>query len=204
MRFGGSVRWEDDSTIVIEGGKRLSGREITVEGDWSGTAFIEALNLIGGNISVDGLDEESLQGDRIYREHFKSLSEGFAEINIEDCPDLGPILFTVAAIMQGGRFVGTKRLKIKESDRASAMESELRKFGAELLVEENSVTVNKKQLHAPSERLCGHNDHRIVMSLSVICTLFGGEIEGCEAVSKSYPAFFEDINKLGIKTHDVN
>ena len=84
------------------------------------------------------------------------------------------------------------------------MQTELEKFGAKLLVEENAVTVLRRELHAPSERLHGHNDHRIVMSLSVICTLFGGEIDVCEAVSKSYPTFFKDIKALGIDTYEID
>ena len=204
MKFGGSVRWESDSTLLLEGGRKLTARELTVEGDWSGTAFIEALGLMGGKVCVRGLDESSLQGDRVYREHFAALNEGFCEINIEDCPDLGPILFAVAALKHGGRFIGTRRLKIKESDRALAMKTELEKFGAEIIMEENRLTVKKSELHTPCKRLSGHNDHRIVMSLAVMCSVYGGEIEGCEAVSKSYPAFFIDIEKLGIKTHEIN
>lgn len=201
--FGVKVEWDGDSVLQIKGGQKPYARSITVEGDWSGAAFIEALNFLGGSVAVDGLNENSLQGDRAYREYFASLDGGFCEINIEDCPDLGPILFTIAAVKHGGRFTGTKRLKIKESDRAEAMRAELSKFGASLLIEENSVTVEKRQLHQPRERLFGHNDHRIVMSLAVILTEFGGEIDGCEAVSKSYPGFFEDIKKLGITTYEI-
>ena len=109
----------------------------------------------------------------------------------------------MAAIKDGARFTGTKRLRDKESDRIAAMKDELQKFGAKLEVEENAVTVKKCDLHTPNETLYGHNDHRIVMSLSVISSLFGGEIDGCEAVSKSYPKFFEDIKALGIKVYDI-
>ena len=201
--FGVKADWESDSTLLIHGGQRYTAREITVEGDFSGAAFIEAFNHLGGRVIVHGLNEKSLQGDRMYKEHFKALDRGFATVDIEDCPDLGPILFAMAAVKCGGRFTGTKRLKIKESDRAEAMQQELLKFGCELIIEENSVTVKKCELHPPKERLCGHNDHRIVMSLAVILTLFGGEIEGCEAVSKSYPDFFSDIKRLGISTYEI-
>ena len=201
--FGVKADWESDSTLLIHGGQRYTAREITVEGDFSGAAFIEAFNHLGGRVIVHGLNEKSLQGDRVYKEHFKALDRGFATVDIEDCPDLGPILFAMAAVKCGGRFTGTKRLKIKESDRAEALQQELLKFGCELIIEENSVTVKKCELHPPKERLCGHNDHRIVMSLAVILTLFGGEIEGCEAVSKSYPDFFSDIKRLGISTYEI-
>ena len=202
--FGVKVFNDTDWSFYIFGGQEYNARELTVEGDWSGAAFLEAFNHIGGQVEIRGMNENSPQGDRVCKELFKRLDSGFAEINIESCPDLAPILFAVAAYKNGGKFIGTKRLKIKESDRAAVMKEELAKFGAELLIEENSVTVSGKALHSPTERLSGHNDHRIVMSLAVLCTLFGGEIEGCEAVSKSYPDFFEDIKSLGIKHNEIN
>ena len=79
------------------------------------------------------------------------------------------------------------------------MAMELRKFGAEIEVFENSVTIKKCVLHTPSETLLGHNDHRIVMSLAVLSSVYGGEITEAHAVKKSYPAFFDDIKKLGIE-----
>lgn len=203
-QFGVRVYNDTDWSFFIFGGQEYKERHLSVEGDWSGAAFLEAFNHIGGAVVIEGMNEESRQGDKICRELFKKLDEGFCEINIENCPDLAPILFTVAAIKSGARFTGTRRLKIKESDRAEVMKAELAKFGAELLVEENSVTVYQKELHAPTSLLCGHNDHRIVMSLAVLCSLYGGEIEGCEAVAKSYPSFFEDIKSLGIKYYEVN
>ena len=205
-KFGIRVYREDDYSFFTFGGQEYRAGEMAIEGDWSAAAFLFALDSISadGCVTVNGLDIESLQGDKICKEHLKSLERGCAEIDISDCPDLGPILFTVAAIKQGGRFTGTKRLRDKESDRIASMQQELAKFGAELIAEENAVTVLERELHSPSERLCGHNDHRIVMSLAVISTLFGGEIDGCEAVAKSYPRFFEDIKALGIQANEIN
>lgn len=78
------------------------------------------------------------------------------------------------------------------------MQSELAKFGCKVTVEENSITVHKCVLKTPKMPLFSHNDHRIVMSLSLLCSITGGVIEGAQAVSKSYPDFFEDIKSLGI------
>ena len=198
--YGVSVVWEDDRTLYIKGEQKYSSKgTVFVERDFSGAAFPDAFNLVGGNVSVDGLNINSLQGDKIYKEHYKSIAEGSPTIDISNCPDLGPILFTLAAANHGARFVGTKRLRIKESDRAAVMAEELSKFGAELEICENEVTVKARELHAPTAPLYGHNDHRIVMSLAVLASKYGGEIIGCEAVKKSYPNFFDHIAKLGIR-----
>ena len=203
--FGVSAVWEDDSTIFIKGSQIFVPTEISVEGDYSGSAFLEALNLFGSDVTVTGLKENSLQADEIYKEHFKLLSRGVPTIRINDCPDLAPILFACAGAKQGGIFEGTARLKIKESDRSCAMAEELQKFGISVEVYDDKVVVDPKEFHAPTEILNSHNDHRIVMALSVLLTLTGGEIDGAEAVSKSYPRFFEDLNSLGIEvtTYDV-
>lgn len=197
--FGVHAVWQDSQTIHIPGAQQYATRDMAVEGDYSGAAFYGALNALGGNISVRGLDPESLQGDKVYEAHIRALCAGYAEIDISDCPDLGPVLFAVAAAKHGGKFTGTRRLKLKESDRAEAMAQELSSFGTKVLVEENAVTVESAEFHAPDRVLCGHNDHRIVMSLAVLLTLTGGEIEGAQAVRKSFPDFFEKLKQLGIE-----
>lgn len=185
--------------FVILGNQKYKNSQFAVESDCSNAAFLEAFNYLGGNVRVMGINPNTLQGDRVYKDIFKAIGNGNNEFDLSDCPDLAPILFAVAAAKGGAKFVGTARLKIKESDRASAMQSELAKLGVPVTVGENEVIIGKAELKAPREILCGHNDHRIVMSLAVLCTLVGGEIEGAEAVSKSYPNFFDDIEKLQIK-----
>ena len=121
------------------------------------------------------------------------------EIDATNIPDLVPILAVLAASRVGKtRIFGAERLRIKESDRAQAMAAELRKFGADICVNEDDVTVLPGSFGAPTQALCGHNDHRIVMSMAVLCTKYGGCIEGAQAVRKSYPAFFETLRQLGL------
>ena len=108
-----------------------------------------------------------------------------------------------SVLKHGGIFTGTKRLKIKESDRAAAMADELKKFGTSVSIYEDTVVIYPADFHAPNEPISGHNDHRIVMALSVLLTLTGGELDGAEAVSKSYPEFFESISALGIEVVTV-
>lgn len=196
--FGVEVKWIDEHTLFIRGDQRYTAHDSTVEGDYSNAAFLDAFDLFGGNVTVDGLAPDSIQGDKVYKQYFKMLCEGAPTVNIGNCPDLGPILFAVAAAKHGGVFNGTKRLKIKESDRAASMAQELKKFGADVTVYDDSVIVRPTEFHAPTEMLLGHNDHRIVMSLSVLLTLTGGSIDGAEAVSKSFPDFFDYLEKLNI------
>ena len=102
-----------------------------------------------------------------------------------------------AAALHGARLTGTSRLRAKESDRGEAMAAELRKFGAEVTVFDDEIEI-KSGIRRPDTALYGHNDHRVVMALSVLLTLTGGAIEGAEAVKKSYPGFFGDLEDLGI------
>ena len=198
--FGVNAEWKSETEIYIKGNQQYKSQTLTVEGDYSNAAFIEAFNLLGSDVEVKNLNENSLQGDKIYREYFAALSGGNAELDVSNCPDLAPVLMTVAAMKNGATLTGTKRLEIKESDRAEAMKDELSKFGADITVNEDSVIIRKTDLYTPTEKLVSHNDHRVVMALSVAASVFGGEIEGTEAVKKSYPDFFSDLKKLGAET----
>ncbi len=193
--FGINAEFKEENTILIKQGEYKS-RDIKVGGDWSNAAFLDAFNLIGGSVNIDGLDPESVQGDKVYRDIFEKLQNENAEIDLSDCPDLGPVCMALA-YKNGAVFTGTKRLRIKESDRAAAMAGELAKFGIKTDESEDTFTVYPSEIHTPSSPLDSHNDHRIVMAISVLCTLTGGVIDGADAVSKSFPSFFDKIKSLG-------
>lgn len=201
--FGADIAEPEKNFFEINGKGRLSPGEFTVEGDWSNAAFLIALSRLLGTISVSGLNENSVQGDRFCTAAFDALDGENAEIDLKDCPDLAPILFAYAAYKNGGKFTNTRRLRVKESDRANVMAEELKKFGANVKVYENSVEIEKTQLKPPIVPLCGHNDHRIVMALSVLAAVFGAEIDGAEAVNKSYPDFFRVIKKAGVNVYEI-
>lgn len=201
--FGADIIETEKNFFEINGKGRLSPGEFTVEGDWSNAAFLIALSRLLGTISVSGLNENSVQGDRFSSVAFDALDGENAEIDLKDCPDLAPILFSYAAYKNGGKFINTRRLRVKESDRANVMAEELKKFGANVKVYENSVEIEKTQLKPPIVPLCGHNDHRIVMALSVLAAVFGAEIDGAEAVNKSYPDFFRVIKKAGVNVYEI-
>lgn len=201
--FGADIAEPEKNFFEINGKGRLSPGEFTVEGDWSNAAFLIALSRLLGTISVSGLNENSVQGDRFCTVAFDALDGENAEIDLKDCPDLAPILFAYAAYKNGEKFINTRRLRVKESDRANVMAEELEKFGANVKVYENSVEIEKTQLKPPIVPLCGHNDHRIVMALSVLAAVFGAEIDGAEAVNKSYPDFFRVIKKAGVNVYEI-
>ena len=203
--FGVESVWTDENTLRVFGGQRYEARDAVVEGDWSNAAFLDGFSLLGGDVTVTGLIENSLQGDKIYKEYYKMLQNGCPTLDIEQCPDLGPVLMALAAAGQGAILTGTRRLRIKESDRGAAMAAELLKMGVRCVVEDNTITVPGGQLKAPAEVLSGHNDHRVVMALSLLLSRVGGEIREAQAVSKSFPDFFDRIRALGIQveTHEA-
>lgn len=194
---------ETNNIIYIKGNQEYKRNDYAVEGDYSNSAFLEVFNYFGSNIKVEGLNELSYQGDKVYKKYFEELNKENCVIDIKNCIDLGPILFCFSAMKYGATFINTQRLKIKESDRVNDLKEELNKFGVEVIDKGNEVIVNNKNLRKADLILNGKNDHRIVMALSVMLSVFGGEIEGYEAVSKSYPNFFDVLKKLGFEVEYV-
>ncbi|MBR2402794.1 MAG: 3-phosphoshikimate 1-carboxyvinyltransferase [Lachnospiraceae bacterium] len=195
--FGIKVR-QEGNTFYIAGNQSYQAKDVTVEGDYSNAAFLDAFNLIGGNVNVTGLREDTLQGDRIYKSYYEVLKEEYPVMDLAECPDLGPILMGMAAAGNGAQFTGTRRLRIKESDRGAVMAEELAKFGIQVDVMENEIVVHKGTLVRPNELLNSHNDHRIAMTMATLCTITGGTIDGAESVRKSFPNYYDVIEQLGI------
>ena len=199
LRYYGVAIRRVENTFYVAGGQVYKAKNSVVEGDYSNAAFLDAFNLLGGNVQVDGLREDSLQGDQIYKKYYELLKTGAPVMDIAECPDLGPILMGMAAAGHGATFTGTKRLKIKESDRGTVMAEELKKFGIRVEVLENEITVFPGELKRPKEVLDSHNDHRIAMTMATLCTITGGTLEGAESVRKSFPQYYETIKELGIQ-----
>lgn len=197
-QFGVTVEKSEDG-FFVKGGQHYQPRSLSVEGDWSNGAFLEAFNLIDGNVEVENLNYDSFQGDRIYRDFYRLIKEGSPTLDISNCPDLGPVLMSCGALCNGVKLVGTKRLKIKESDRGETMKAELKKFGVDVIVNEDEIIVPRTEIKAPVECVDCHNDHRIAMAMSLVCSKVGGTLFGAQCVNKSYTRYFDDIKSLGIK-----
>ena len=198
--------------------QRYVASDFAVEGDYSQAAFLAVLGCVIGGITITGLNPDSQQGDKVILDilkrcggKFKPVEGGYhfdrsllkaTEIDLADCPDLGPILFTLGCFCSGETVIrNAGRLRLKESDRIDAMRDELQKMGARIDVEGDSVHIQGVALHAPNAPLSGHNDHRIVMALAVAAIASGlpALLCGAEAVEKSWPAFWNVLRSLGAK-----
>ncbi len=197
-QFGVKIDKIAENEYRIPGKQAYKSRTVTVEGDYTNAAYLMAWNALGGKVEVTDLLPETLQGDAIFTDYFDKIRQDSPTLDVSDCPDLAPILFALAGLYHGAAFTGTRRLRLKESDRVAAMKEELNKFGIVLFDSENEVYIPKATPHAPSEPVSGHNDHRIVMAASLLCGKFGGTIHGTEAVRKSFPDFFEKLRALNV------
>ena len=187
---------------------------ISVEGDYSSASFLLALGALCGDIAISGLKLDSNQGDRaivdILAKMGADISAGDTitvkksnlkaiDIVATDIPDLIPIIAVCCSRAKGVSSIkGVDRLKIKESDRLLAVCDMLTDFGVIHYYAKDTLYIYGGTQKAPTRPIKGYNDHRIVMSASVMAVALGqGEITDCEAISKSYPNFFEDLKVLG-------
>ena len=197
--YGIEAGFVSELELHVSGNRQYKCADVTIEGDFSNAAFLDVFNTIGGEVKVNGLSEDSTQGDRVYREYFAKLLAGKPTLDISNCPDLGPVLMAVAAMNNGGTFTGTRRLAMKESDRGRAMCEELGKLGIKSRIEEDEIEILKGELVPTEETLSGWNDHRIVMAVATILSRIGGSVDDAQAVNKSFPDYYDRIRRLGIE-----
>ena len=229
-RFGIAVSEEGNRYLVKGGqhyrspGKSSGGEEIPIDGDWSNGAFWLAAGVVGAPVTLRGLSQDSVQGDKAIVEILKEFggrlewgedgavltarsSEGFLtalDIDGSQVPDLVPILSVVAAAAKGAtKIYNAGRLRMKESDRLAAMSQCLSLLGVSVEELPDALIIKgvggRKAEGGLPINVSGFRDHRIVMSMAIAAIALGREIiiHGAEAVEKSYPAFFEEFRKLG-------
>ena len=188
----------------------------TVEGDWSGGAFLLVAGAIAGNITVKGLDVFSTQADKAI---LQALMDCGCQISIQseaieigpsklkpfhfdatDCPDLFPPLVALAAYCDGTSAIeGVNRLAHKESNRGLTLQQEFGKMGIEIVLQDDLMLV-KGGVGVMGANIHSHHDHRIAMSCAIAALSASGEttIDNAEAISKSYPNFYEHLQKIGV------
>ena len=169
---------------------------VTVEGDWSNSAFFLAAQQLGSAVTVTNLQTDSLQGDRMVATLLPQLNK-HCEIDVRDIPDLVPILSVVAAAQNGAVFTGIHRLRLKESDRVESVIQMIKNLGGKAEADENTLTVYGTGLKGGT--VDSMNDHRIAMSAAIASTVCQNPVIllGAECVEKSYPRFFAEYRKLG-------
>jgi 3-phosphoshikimate 1-carboxyvinyltransferase len=194
----------------------------TVEGDWSGGAFLLVAGAVAGNIQVNGLDVQSTQADKKIIEALKDAGAA-VEINdnmiklspaalkafsfdATDCPDLFPPLVALAAYCKGITVIkGVSRLAHKESNRGLTLQEEFAKMGLTINLDGDIMEVSGGG-EILGAFVHSRHDHRIAMACAVAALKASGEttIEDAEAINKSYPDFYEHIQKLGGKIKTIS
>ena len=198
----------------IRGGYKPQKLEFTVEGDWSGASFTLALGAIGKEVTVKGLNANSVQGDRKILDILKcfgatvEISDNLITVkggnlkgityDMEDVPDLVQIVSVVASYASGKTtLVGVDRLRLKESDRIKAVIDSLSAANVKAEYKDNSIIIYGG--NPQGAIVDGGNDHRTVMSAVVMASFAKSEsvVLGGQAINKSYPDFIKDYQKLG-------
>jgi 3-phosphoshikimate 1-carboxyvinyltransferase len=195
--------------------------DYTVEGDWSGAAFLLVAAAVAGKAEVHHLNTQSAQSDKAILEALEKagahLMPGVFTMNVEkgklqafdfdatDCPDLFPPLVALAANCEGTSMIlGVSRLAHKESDRGKTLQEEFGKLGISIELHGDEMLVHGGAITGGTVR--SHNDHRIAMACAVAGLTASGPvvIEDAEAINKSYPEFFEHLQQIGgIVTKDA-
>ncbi len=211
--FGIHVSHENYSIYRIASRQKVNPTKYNVEGDWSGAAFHLVAAAITGEVTLLNLNLKSAQADREIITALESCGAKLMEVengisvfknqlnafqfDATHCPDLFPPLAALAFRCKGvSEIKGVSRLKNKESDRGISIQSEFKKVGIEVEIREDIMLVHGGKVNGG--KVDSHNDHRIAMALAVLGLVSenGVEIDGAEAVMKSYPGFFEDFERL--------
>lgn len=215
MRHYGVEVLREGTRYLIRGGQRYVPAHYTVEPDYSQAAFFLAAGALGRDVVCAGLNPESLQGDRailrILREmdaevsaagdFVKARADGLRAVTVDarQIPDLVPPVAALCCFCEGtSRIVNAGRLRLKESDRLTALTGELRALGAEIAEEVDSLVIRGRR-ELPGGRADARGDHRIAMAIAVAAIRCSGPVEltGWESVGKSYPGFWNDFEREG-------
>lgn len=213
--FGVAIEHNDYEQFYIAGGQSYTPTTYSIEGDWSAAAMLLVAGAVAGEVTVGNISMLSKQADvavcralvaagaELISEHDTITAahrplHGF-EFDATHCPDLFPALATLAAAAEGeSTIVGTHRLEHKESNRAEAIAREFGRLGIEVDLSTDNVMKIRGGKIVGGVEVDSHGDHRMAMTLAVagLISERGVTITGAECVAKSYPNFFEDIERL--------
>ena len=212
--FGVSCKREAEH-FAVPGNQAYSPLSYTVPGDYSSAAFPLAAGALSGEVTVQGLDPEDMQGDRKILEILKNfgaevktkgwdvtVSKGALQgcrIDMASVPDLFPIVATVATQAEGKTILfNAKHLRYKESDRIATVTEFLKNMGADIQEREDGCVINGP-CRLKGATIDTHGDHRIMMASAIAATIADGKtiIEDGDCHEVSYPTFKEDVRSLG-------
>jgi 3-phosphoshikimate 1-carboxyvinyltransferase len=221
--FGIEAVNKDYKEFLVKNGQIYKGKRYRIEGDYSSAAYFLAAGAIGGKpVTVKNLKADSAQGDKYLMNILSAMGCSVEQqkeavtvyrrddlkgitTDMGDYPDLVPTVAVIAAYAQGRTEMNNiSHLKFKESDRLADTATELGKMGIKVDITDNAMLVyGGKPQGAEVE---AHNDHRLAMSLSIAALFAKGNsiINGAEAVTKSYPRFFNDLASLGAKIEELS
>ena len=170
---------------------------VAVEGDWSNGAFFVTAASLGSPLTIQGLDENSVQGDRAVVDLLRQMDTACPTVSAADIPDLVPILSVAAACRQGAVFTDIQRLRLKESDRVASTIAMITGLGGKAEATEDTLTVWGTGLTGGT--VDSVNDHRIAMATAIAATVCKDNVTILDArcVGKSYPHFWEEYARLG-------
>ena len=213
--FGWNVTHRNHETFHFHAGTGAQS-EYTVEGDWSGGAFLLVAGAIAGPVTVKGLDLQSTQADKAIMAALKDAGAAIDgdvvgpaplkafRFDATDCPDLFPPLVALASYCQGVTEIkGVGRLQHKESDRASTLQEEFGKLGIRVDLDGDIMRVHGGVVRGA--RVHSHNDHRIAMACAVAALKAEGEvvIEEAQAINKSYTDFYDHLRAWGVPVEEI-
>lgn len=190
----------------VSGGSSYHPFSASVESDWSQAAFWYAANETGSSISVSGMEDDSVQGDSVFPQWMEKLwKNASVTIDASQHPDLVPPLAARAATRNGSlQITNIGRLRMKESDRISAIRDTLSAIGADISAGADHMIITGKDSLSGGVSVDAHGDHRIAMMLAIAALRCREPITvtGAECVRKSYPHFWEDYKSLGGIVHE--
>ena len=217
-----------NNCIAIESHYKIKDQNIEVESDWSSASYYYSMVALSENIEITlkYFKKNSLQGDSklsvIYNllgvtteynnlEHTITLKRNhnkrptFINQNLNQTPDIAQtIIVTCFGLGLGCKLTGLKTLKIKETDRLQALKNELHKLGAHCMITNDSIELLSSSEIKANVLIKTYQDHRMAMAFAPLSLLTSIEIENPEVVSKSYPTFWEDLQKLGVSIQKNN
>lgn len=216
--FGVRVEYDNEYTFHIKGRQQYKPYDYVIEGDYSNSSSYAVLGALNQEVTITGLNLTSKQGDKVIFDIVKrfgavvnEVKNGYKvtpgarqalEVDLQDCPDIGPSLMILLAFAEGDSHINnTHRLAVKETNRIITMVSNLQSFGVGIHANDNEIFIHGSSNYDGGATVPSFNDHRICMAMAVMATLVERPvtITNAECVKKSYPEFFDDLAKLGIK-----